>query len=198
MAQREELEARLKEQRLAEATKKGLTGATGKIGAVLKTLGSPIVGQVEGTNFIDTEGRGDDDGGESLGSIPVMDMDGVERPSDPYWSSDVPDSVSFGMYSVGRHFDGLGRGMHLEIIYKEESSEMSVYHRGRLVYREIQGDLVCYVPSEEWEGWVSSLFKVAKKQQREEKEAEFQSKIQEAERRKNSWLRDLASRWGLT
>jgi len=58
--------------------------------------------------------------------------------------------------------------------------------------------LVCYIPNEEWEKWVSSLFKVAKKVQREEKEAEFQSKFKEAERSKQSWLRDIASRWGIT
>lgn len=130
--------------------------------------------------------------------MPVMHMDGVERPVGKEWGDLESSVVDFGTYEIGRHFDGLGRGMHMEIFYKEDSSEMSVYHRGYLVYQESQGDLVSYIPNDEWEGWVSSLFKVAKKMQREEKEIEFQSKVKEAERSKQSWLRDIASRWGIT
>lgn len=194
MAQREEIEAKLKERRLAEATKKGLTGATGKIGTVLRSMGGPMVSQTDDATHLDIEGRGE----EGRDGIPTMYMDGVERPTGPEWSDSEEDATPYGICSVGWHFDGLSRGMHLEIFYKDESSEMSVYHRGVLVYREVQGELLCYVPSTEWEGWVSSLFKVAKKVQREEKERDFQSKVQEAERSKMSWLRDLASRWGVT
>lgn len=197
MGQREDLEARVREQRLAEATKKGLMGASGKIGSVLRALGSPVVSQSADASCMDTGGYGSDEPQGPMG-IPVMDMEGVERPTGGEWSDEMPDPVSFGTHNVGRHFDGLSRGMHLEIFYKDESSEMSVYYRGHLVYREAQGDLLCYVPLEEWEGWVSSLFKVAKKVQRDQKEDEFRSKVQEAERNKASWLRDLASRWGIT
>lgn len=194
MAQRDEIEARLKEQRMAEATKKGLMGPSGKIGTVLKSMGSPIVSQTEMSTPLDLEGRGED----GVEAMPTIYMDGVERPSGQEWSDSEVEATPYSIHSIGRHFDGLGRGMHIEIFYKDESSEMSVYHKGHLVYREAQGDLLCYVPSEEWEGWVSSLFKVAKRVQREEKERDFQSKVQEAERSKMSWLRDLASRWGLT
>jgi hypothetical protein len=198
MAQREELEARLKERRLAEATKKGLVGMTGKIGTVLRTLGGPIVAQTENAAYLDTEGGGDDETNDPLSGMPVMYMDGVSRPEGVEWSDPAVSPTPFGIHNVGWHFDGLGRGMHMEIFYKDESSEMSLYCRGYMVYREIQGDLVCYVPSDEWEGWIASLFKLAKKVQREDKEREFQSKIREAERGKTSWLRDLASRWGIT
>lgn len=197
MSRKEELEARLKEQRLAEATKKGLMGATGKIGTVLKFMGSPVVSQTEDISYLDTQGFGGD-GPEGPMGMPMMDIEGASRPSGPEWSEDAPDPVSFGTRDIGRHFDGLGRGMHLEIFYKEESSEMSVLFRGHLVYREIQGELLCYVPHDEWEGWISSLFKIAKKVQRDAKEEEFQSRVQEAERNKESWLRDIAARWGFT
>ena len=192
MAQREELEARIKEKRLAEATKKGLNSPTGKIGTVLRMLGSPIVGQTEDASYIDLEGREDEEKG-----MPVMDIEGVQRPAGSEWSDPEVVPTLYGIHEVGRHFDGLSRGMHMEIIYKNESSEMSVYFRGHLVYREVQGDLQCYIPSDEWEGWVSSLFKVAKKAQREEKEREFKDRVQEADRAKKSWLREMASRWGL-
>lgn len=198
MAQREELEARIKEQRLAEATKKGLVGMSGKIGTVLRTLGGPIVAQTEGVTYLDTEGRGDEEPEGGAVDMPVMYMDGVSRPEGAEWAEPSSSPTPFGIHRIGWHFDGLKHGMHMEIIYKDESSEMSLYCRGYLVYREVQGDLVCYVPSEDWEGWVASLFKLAKKAQREEKEREFQSKIREAERGKRSWLSDLASRWGIT
>lgn len=193
MSQRENLESRIREQRLAEATKKGLMGQSGKIGTVLKFLGSPVVAQTEAASFLDVEGTGVEEEG-----IPVMDVEGAARPEGPEWGPEGGDAVPFSTRSVGMHFDGLGRGMHLEVLYKEDSSEMSVYHRGSLVYRESQGDLLCYVPSDEWEGWISSLFVLAKKVQREQKELEFQSRVKDAERAKASWLRDLASRWGLT
>lgn len=192
MSQREELEARIKETRLAEATKKGLTGPTGKIGTVLRMLGSPIIGQTEGVSYLDLDGREEDEG------MPVMDIEGVQRPIGPEWSDAEVVPTPYGIHELGRHFDGLARGMHMEIMYKEESSEMSLYHRGYLAYRETQGDLQCYVPSDEWEGWISSLFKVAKKEQRREKEKEFEARAGEAERAKGSWLRDIASRWGIT
>jgi hypothetical protein len=193
MVQREELEAKIREKRLAEATKKGLTGAAGKIGTVLRMMGETITGQSD--MALGSNPRGAE---EESNDMPVMYMDGVERPTGREWADLESPLVDFGTYEIGRHFDGLGRGMHMEIFYKEDSSEMSVYYRGHLVYRESQGELVCYIPNEEWEGWISSLFKVAKKAQREEKEVEFQSKVKEAERSKQSWLRDIASRWGLT
>lgn len=173
-------------------------GASGKIGTVLKALGSPVVSQTNDVSYIDTQGVERVSSDDLISQIPVMDLDGVERPRGSEWSEDVPDAVSFGTSCLGRHFDGLGRGMHLEILYKDESSEMSVFYKGHLVYREIQGDLVCYVPIPEWEDWVSSLFKLAKKVQRDEKEEEFKAKVQEAERNKDSWLRSIASRWGIT
>lgn len=197
MASREEIEIKIREQRTAEANKKGLVGQGGKIGTVLKSLGSPIVGQTEGAAYLDLSGRENSPTGSPMKDIPIMDIDGAERPSGSEWD-EIGESVGFTTRVIGRHFDGLGRGMHLEIFYKDDSSEMSVYYRGYLVYREIQGEIDCYVPVEEWEGWISSLFKVAKKIQRESKEKEFSQKVAEADAAKKSWIREMAARWGIT
>lgn len=197
MASKEEMESKIREQRTAEANKKGLVGRGGKIGAVLKALGSPIVGQTESVAYLDLNGRENEASDSVLGGIPVMDIDGSERPSGTEWG-DVSDPVLFTTRMVGRHFDGLSRGMHLEIIYKDEFSEMSVYHKGYLVYREVQGEIDCYVPLKEWEDWISSLFVVAKKIQRESKEIEFANKVAQADAAKKSWIREIASRWGIT
>lgn len=197
MASKEEIELKIKEQRTAEANKKGLVGQGGKIGTVLKALGSPIVGQAEDAAYLDLNGSENSPVGSPIKDIPIMEIEGAERPSGPEWD-EIGESVSFSTRVIGRHFDGLSRGMHLEILYKDDSSEMSVYHRGYLVYREIQGEIDCYVPLAEWEDWISSLFKVAKKVQRESKEKEFSQKIEAAEAAKRSWLREMASRWGIT
>lgn len=193
MAQKEELEARIREQRLAEANKKGLMGASGKIGTVLKAMGSPIVGQIqELPPLVEWEEV------DQRNELPTLDMEGIERPSGPEWSEYSGHLEPFSTYKMGMHFDGLSRGMHLEIIYKDETSEISVYHKGFLVYRETQGELECYIPSEEWEEWMARLFKIAKKIQRENKESEFKLAMEEAKKNKASWLSDIASKWGIT
>jgi len=193
---REDVESRIKEQRTAEANKKGLMGQSGKIGTVLRTLGSPIVAQTELSSYLDTEGRGEEL--QERRKIPVFDAEGVERPTGNEWSEADWDSTPYSAREVGMHFDGLSRGMHMEIIYKEDSSELSVQHRGYLVYREVQGDLQCYVPSDEWEGWMESLSRLARKVQRERKEEEFRAKVEAAAKAKKSWLGEIASRWGIS
>lgn len=197
MSSREEIESRIREQRVAEANKKGLAGQSGKISVVLRTLGSPIVGQVEDVAYLDLEGKSEEHSGSPLKDIPVMDLDGATRPEGDEWG-EAAESVPFSVRPIGMHFDGLSRSMHMEIIYKEESSETSLYHRGSLAYRESQGEIVCYIPSEEWEGWISSLYKVAKKIQREAKEQEFKKKVDAAKEAKSLWLQRIASRWGIT
>jgi hypothetical protein len=197
MASREEIESRIRDQRTAEANRKGLIGQGGKIGTVLKALGSSVVGQTEDVAYLNISGSESEQTGSVLKDMPMMDIEGSERPSGSEWG-EAADAVHFSTRVVGRHFDGLGRGMHLEIFYKDESSEMSVYHRGYLVYQEVQGELTCYVPIDEWEEWISSLFKVAKKIQREAKEKEFAEKVSNAAEAKKSWLREIASRWGIT
>lgn len=197
MPSKEEMESRIREQRTAEAGNKGLMGQGGKLGAVLKALGSPIVAQVQDVAFLDLEGRDDGSAGSPLKDIPIMDLEGTARPEGSEWG-EAGDAVPFSTRTIGWHFDGLSRSMHLEIIYKEEPPDMSVYYRGHLVYREAQGELLCYIPSKEWEGWVESLFKVAKRMQRESKEEEFKKRVQEASKAKESWLSQIASRWGIT
>lgn len=197
MGSREEIESRIKEQRTAEANKKGLMGQGGKIGTVVRMLGSPVVGQAQDVAFLNLDGRGDEPVGSPIMDLPVMDIDGVGRPYGAEWG-DIAESVPASTRTVGMHFDGLSRSMHLEIMYKDDEAELSVYYRGNLVYREVQGDLVTYVPVDEWEEWVGSLFKAAKRMSRESKEQEFRDKVRAADEAKKSWLRHIASRWGIT
>jgi hypothetical protein len=199
MSKMEDLENRIREQRLLEANSKGLVGASGKIGTVLMSLGHEIVGQGgDSAGWWEEEEEDSEDPRnplELMKKIPVMDVDGNMRPEGPEWS-EMEGGDFYSTRRVGFHFDGLGMGMHMEILYDEESSALSLTHRGVLSYREVMGELEAYVPNEEWEGWVNRLYKVAKKRQRAAKEDEFREKAEEAEAAKEGWLDRIRKRWG--
>jgi hypothetical protein len=204
MSNQEELEQRIREQRTVEANKKNLVGQNGKIGVVLRMMGSPIIAQVEGggyvdTHYIDTEGSLEEEDPrnnvEFMRSVPVMGVEGNERPYGSEWT-EMNDPGMYGTMIMGWHFDGLSRGMHMEIKYDDATSELSLHYRGYPVYRELKGEIVGYVPNEEWEGWIDRLYKSAKEMKRKQQESEFEQKVKEAEGSKESWLRGIISRWG--
>jgi hypothetical protein len=210
LSKTEEFEEKIREQRILEATKKGLMGQNGKIGIILKTLGQPIVSQSEGgyhidSNYIDLDGFSNhrkslediSDSKELMRNIPIMDVENSIRPDSAEWDSEMPDARFYGTDTIGLHFDGLNRGMHLEIKYDENSSELVVYHKGYLVYKEIKGELLAYAPNEEWEKWIESLSKKAKEEQRKIKEEEFEHSIKENERQKMLWWEKIKDRWGI-
>lgn len=129
--------------------------------------------------------------------IPMMDMDNHDRPSSEEWS-EMDDPVPYGTRTIGWHFDGLSRGMHMEIKYDDSTTEFSVLYKGYIVYKEVKGELAAYVPIPEWEGWIDRLHKSARDVQRKLKEEEFESQMKSSEKAKSNWLRDMASKWGLT
>ena len=129
MSKQEELEERIREQRIVEANKKGLMGQNGKIGIVLKVLGSPIIRQSEGGIYVDTnyfninqeekEIYNISDPVELMSEIPIMGIENNNRPNSKEWYQYMPDPINYGIDTIGLHFDGLNRGMHLEIKYDE-------------------------------------------------------------------------------
>lgn len=204
MSKPEELEQRIREQRIIEANKKGLVGQNGKIGIVLKMMGHPIIAQTEGGGSIDTnhlqyeseEKKEPTNNIELMQGMPVMDIEGSTRPEGKEWS-ELGDPVSYGTYTIGWHFDGLSRGMHLEIKYDDLDAELSVLYKGRIVYKEIKGEIVSYIPYDEWEKWIESLSKIAKNAHRKLKEKEFDENIKKSEKQKANWLDSIRSRWGI-
>jgi hypothetical protein len=184
-------EDKIKEQRTIEATKKKLMGAGGKIGVVLRYMGEAIVDQSAGGTLADfrylpdpyalpeeEESPYDPPQGSSeeiLRKIPMLKAWlpwGEEQmpPEGGEWIEDRPDRVDHSMTTIGYHFDGLNRGMQLEIRYLDYESELKVHFKGHLVFKEVKGELVTYIPHDEWEGHIESLYKVAKKKQVKEKE----------------------------
>lgn len=198
------MEQRIKEQRSIEANKKNLVGQNGKIGIVLKTLGQPIISQNEGeyfeTNYLELyneEKEEPKNAEELLKYIPIKgNGEENERPNSPEWS-EVGDA-SFGFtQTIGWHFYGLDRGMHLEIKYDNFNSDLEVYHKGYLVYKESKGDIECYVPKEEWENWINHLYKIAKNKQKDKIKEELNKKKEESKENKNNWLEKMKIKWGM-
>ncbi len=170
-----EKEKRILEERLLEANRKNLKGLEGKFGMILKNMGQQIVsesgGRIDSTpwpNFYDFED-------EEV--MPTMDEDGT-------------------ITRIGWVFDGLSKGLHLEIKYMSEEKDLKVYYKGYQVYGEISEELVCYVPSDEWEKHVDGLYEVAKRIEGVNKTKQKTESEIEAKRKKQSFINKLRTRWG--
>jgi len=165
-------------------------------------MGSAIMSHEEGGGYVETNYLYEEEQDEPrnlqemMRSMPTMDMDGAVRPETEEWAQ-IKDPVFYGVQRIGWHFDGLGRGMHLEIKYDDHTTEFMVSHKGYTVYKEIKGEIVSYAPNEEWEGWIDTLYKTAKEMRRREKEEEFDKQVRNTEAQKASWWRDIKSRWGI-
>lgn len=201
----EDFEKRIKEERTLEANKKGLIGPNGKIAIILKNLGGPIVSQIEDSIYdynYDYEIGSDsiheaNDSKDLMKKIPIMNMDERTRPSSEEWQ-ELPEGVNFSTREIGYYFEGLNRGMHLEIKYEEYTSQLIVNYKGYIVYKEAKGDLLAYFPQEEWESHIEKLYKEAKKKQIKNKELEFENSLKNNEKEKNNWLQKMRNKWGIT
>jgi hypothetical protein len=214
----EQYEKDISEKRLIEATKKGLTGRDGKLAVVLKSLGQPIVHHSDGGGFVDTNYLDEDMWGESIEDartaeqlrdrIPMhidrdpellmMPGEYEEDDGQPYgpWRQNT-NIQHIGQFIIGWIFDGLTRGMHLEIKYMEHNNSLTCHYKGYEVFREIRGQLVGYAPLDEWETWVDRLFIVAKEKRIEKKAVTEQEYSLAAKREKTSWWQRFRLRWGL-
>ncbi len=165
----------IREQRTIEAMKKGLMGAEGKLCRIARTFGDPIFRQ-GGANFDASYLPDYDDLGED--EIPTMDEEEVS-------------------YRIGMHFDGMRRGIHMEIMWQEEFRELRVYFKGGLVYQEIANQLDGYHPVEEWEKIVEDLYDKVKKSDRITRKEDAKVAAVEARRRQHDFLDAMRLKWGI-
>lgn len=165
---------KIKEQRLIEATRKNYLGIkNGKLGIILRYLGTKVWSH-----------------GSPLYDITVY--------SDPYEEENEDELPTFDeeemTAEVGYIFDGLSRGMHLEIKYLED--KLSVHYQGHLVFLEKSGDLEQFVPNLAWEDKIEDLYKVAVKLQRKDKKEAQAEKIVKEEKIRKSLFKYLLETWG--
>lgn len=168
-------EKRIKEQRLIKAAENNFMGANGKLGSICRYLGAEIK---DTRSLYDRYEYSFDDLEDNYDNLPTMDID---------------DSI----YTLGYLFEGISRGMPLEIKYIAEEKRLNVYYKGYEVYREVSGDLECYAPFPEWETLVDKLYKIAQNISRKRRKELAESERVRKVARAKDFLQKLRERWGL-
>lgn len=200
-----EKEKKIKEQREIEAIKKGLMGISGKIGLIVKLLGQPLIYQSEGSSgeivgYSSTPFYYENnDNEDEIRTIEVLDDYGmpVQEPNSIEWNSNKSQRIHETVRSIGWIFDSLSTGINMEIKYIIENAELTVQYDGVYVYKELEGDLKTYVPSDSWELKVESLYKRAKKINEELNKSVKEEKLNKAKKEKESWITRMKNNWGL-
>jgi len=210
-----ELERRIQEKRSIEATKKKLMGFNGKLGCIVRNLGQPLITHSQGGGLHDVgptfgyeEAYENDTPLEHLRTThelkrrlptmevldelgnPIPDVEGKE------WD-DPNDRTYFGTDHIGWHFDGLSRGMHLEIKFEDLNKLLTVTFKGHEVYREEAGELYAYAPSPMWEDLIDRLYKIAQPMEMDKKMESRKEDIAEAKKMKEGWWEETRKKWGL-
>ena len=212
-------EKRIKQERAGQAALKNLSGSTGKIGVVLRFLGDAIIQQSDGEQSCFEDDVGithrsremsdlwllDEEPGDAKNAVEMTDRlptswIGLEQPEHddpegPEWTTRKRRST-YATEVVGLVFDGLKRGMHMNIQYMEENATVTVYWKGYLVFKEVAGDLRTYVPGDDWEEKIDTLYNLAKPKQTEREKAREEVKVEVNKRDKMNWMQSILRRWG--
>lgn len=182
----------IREKRTIEATKKNLMGPSGKFGVILQAFGTPVVRH--GTGLVDNTFLYD----------PYEDLIEEEFQSTASgqtgplsYRNEIKTLGSDFSQNEGVMFDGLSRGMHLEITYWNANNQLKVSYKGYPVFVEVAGELECYAPFAEWESLIERLFNSAKQRIKQIKEQQEIEKINKIEKNKKTFLQNIRMRWGI-
>lgn len=168
-------EARIKEQRTNEAMKNGYMGTQGKFALIAKRLGHPIYDQKGGMfqqRFMD-----DPFYIEEEGHIPTLEEDEQS-------------------YELGHMFDGLSRGVNLNIFLDDYHREIIVRYCGQVVYKEVAGELEGYVPNPDWENKITEFSNAATVIERKMRSFEREERVRLGNKKKQEVLDTLRNKWG--
>jgi hypothetical protein len=166
------IEDRILEQRTAEAIRKNLMGQQGKIYLIAKVLGQAITHQSEGGNFLSYDMFTED-----VDAIPIL----------------ADDATS---HDVGYTFDGLSRGLNINIICKDYEGEIKLFWDGYCYYHEDNNVLQRYVPNGALEKILDSLYTVVENRIHEEYRKMKKKEIQEAPKLEREEIERLRDKWG--
>lgn len=196
-------EKRIQEQRTIEATKNNLMGFGGKLGCIAKNLGEPIIAEYFGGKYFSSNSIPDymnlDSDEDEMRTVQIrVDGEAVTEPGDvdPTWSRKF-NQEDATIEQIGWYFDGLNRGIHLEIKCFLEEGRITVYFKGYNVYTEIAGELLNYNPNGGWEKQVDKLFETAQTKERSQKKIDKQKSQEEIIKNKTSWLQKIRDKWGV-
>jgi hypothetical protein len=94
-------------------------------------------------------------------------------------------------------FDGLSKGVHLEIIYWQSSNQLKVSYKGHVVYLEVAGELEGYVPFDEWENIINRLFEISKNKLKDKNLIKEKEQKETINKNKIKFLENIKKRWGI-
>lgn len=187
----EQKERVIREKRTIEATKKNLMGPAGKLGVVVRTLGSPIIrqgGSLYDCSYLDDPYDFTEDEYETTASGqqgPLVYRDEIQDLSDDFVNHE------------GFVFDGLSRSMHIEIKYINSNNKLEVTYKGFVVFKEVAGELEAYSPNEEWENMIDRLYTASKKKEKSMKQQKDLELAELVKDKKQTFWNRLRNRWGL-
>jgi hypothetical protein len=167
-------------------------GPSGKLGTILQAFGAPVMKQ--GSNLMDV-GYLESPYQDEVYTEYSSTLSGQQGPI--AHRDEILDLEDDGVHNQGLLFDGLSRGIHMEILYWHDTNEIKVSYRGFQVYHEIAGELSAYAPFPEWEDLIEKLHRAAKermKKIKKDRELEFAEQIQTE---KKAFWQKLRTRWGL-
>lgn len=167
------IENKIKEQRLAEATNKDFFGSQGKLSVICQMFGNPIIEDVFGGD--QTE----------LSFYNTEDEDTINIFSEDHQT-----------FLLGYFYDGVNLGNNLEIKYLIQESEIKLYYKGYVKYHEIANELLTYIPEKEWESYIDVIF--IKSREKLKKINEEKLKIQDlkTDKMKKDLIDKIRSKWG--
>lgn len=167
------IEEKIAQLRLAEAVQKDFFGSSGKISIISKVFGSEIIQD----NFVNN-------------SIGLLYEDLEEDKINEF-------DINHTSTIIGYHFDGLRMGIPLEIIQKEYDNSLKVLWQGRVVYEEIDGELISFNPLNEWERNIDNLY--AKAEQKIDREKSKNEKIvkEEMQKEEDKEIKRIREKWGI-
>jgi hypothetical protein len=188
-----EKEKIIKEQRTALAVSKKYMGKSGKFGLILNCFGKSVIYQgasnYEQNLFKDPYELEEED------KLPELD-------------EDMP------IFEIGKTFDGLKFGYHIEIsymkhgvvpekdefgktVYRQAAKVLKVMYKGYYVYIEAENELVMFLPHKEWEDIIDIMYKSAEKiGKRIVKDIEEMA-VEESRKEKLTFLQRLRETWGI-
>jgi len=169
-------EEQIREARTIEAVRKSYMGLEGKFALIAKNLGHSIIQQ--GSSSFEQTFLEDAFEFQDENEIPIMDEDEKS-------------------YEIGMHFDALSRGYNLTISVMHFMREIVCRYEGKVVYKEISGELEGYVPNEDWEKIIDELTGISKKIEIKKRPIEREKAKVSNEKRKNEILDYLRNKWGL-
>ncbi|RTK96630.1 MAG: hypothetical protein EKK64_03330 [Neisseriaceae bacterium] len=167
----------IKEARTLEAIKNGYMGLDGKLCRILKVFGTEIISH--GSSCYE------------VGNCLYDPYETIEE--DQILTMDEDESI----LEIGKHFDAIKFGINLNITLNFYLREILVEYKGRLVYKEVSGELESYVPFKEWEDEIENLFLQAKKIEKKNKPLEKKEMEEYSKEKRMKILDDLRNKWGI-